>query len=352
MVLLVVILLLVAARLYLSVWVLHYVNRKINETPDYSGSVENVDLHLWRGAYVIRNITIYKSNGRVPVPFFSAPAIDLSVQWKALLHGAFVGNIEFEQPKMNFVKGPDMERSQVGVDEPWTEQIKKLFPLKINRFHVDNGEIHYRDLYSSPKIDLALSDVDMTCTNITNSDKLSKTEVATLEAVGKPLREGSVKVNVSFDPYQTDPTFDLKAEIASVPLVKLNTMTEAYAHFDFKAGTFAGATELKASDGRFNGYVKPVFDHMQILSLRDIKNPLKFVWEGLLESIGRILRNQPKERFATEVPLSGDLHRPKEGVMVAIGNVFKNAFIQVFNSKVEGAPIDVKEAGEKQAPPD
>ncbi len=120
-----------------------------------------------------------------------------------------------------------------------TEQIKKLFPLKINRFHVDDGEIHYRDLYSDPRIDLVLGDVYMTCTNITNSDKLSKSEVATLEAEGKPLKEGSVKVNVRFDPYQSDPTFDLKAEVANVPLVKLNDMAEAYANFDFKSGAFS-----------------------------------------------------------------------------------------------------------------
>ncbi len=109
---------------------------------------------------------------------------------------------------------------------------------------------------------------------------------------------------------------------------------------------------MKAAGGKFNGYVKPVFDHMQILSLKDVKRPVKFVWEGLLDSIGKLLRNQPKARFATEVPLSGDLHDPKEGVMAAIGNVFKNAFVQVFSAKVEGAPIDVKQATEKQAPAD
>ena len=194
--------LLVAGRIYLSYWVLDYVNRKINETPDYSGSVENIDLHLWRGAYVIRNITIYKSNGKVPVPFFAAPAIDLSVQWKELIHGAFVGNIEFERPGMNFVKGPGKERSQVGVDKPWMQQIKQLFPLKINRFHVDAGEVHYHDFYSHPQVDLALDDVYMTATNLTNSTKLSKTETATLHAEGKPVGAGTVKVDVNFDPVE------------------------------------------------------------------------------------------------------------------------------------------------------
>jgi len=343
---------LIAFRLYLPIWVLHYVNRKINETPDYSGEIESVDLHLWRGAYVIRNISIFKSSGKVPVPFFSAPAIDLSVQWRALFQGAFVGNIEFQQPQMHFVKGPTEATTQVGVDQPWTVQIKKLFPLKINRFHVENGEIWYHDFSSNPQVNLKLSGVYMTATNLTNSEKLSKTEVARLQAVGRPVEEGTIKADVNFDPFQSEPMFDLKAEVEGVPLVKLTALTEAYAYFSFKAGTFAGATEMHSAGGKFTGFIKPVFDHMQILSLKqDIKNPVKLLWEGLLEGIGRVLRNQPKDRFATEVPLSGSFENPKGAVMPAIGNVFKNAFIQVFTAKVPGG-VNLNEVHDKQAPSD
>jgi hypothetical protein len=104
---------------------------------------------------------------------------------------------------------------------------------------------------------------------------------------------------------------------------------------------------MKADNGKISGYIKPVFDHMQILSLQqDAKNPIKLVWEGLLEGVGRLLRNQPKDRFATKVPLTGDLKDPQGAVFVTIGNVFKNAFIQVFNERVEGT-IDTSKAREK-----
>ncbi len=348
----VVLVLLLAARLYLPHWVLGYVNRKINETPDYSGSIENVDMHLWRGAYVIRHIAIFKRNGKVPVPLFSAPAIDLALQWKALFHGALVGNIEFERPVINFVKGPSRAQTQVGVDQPWTEQIKKLFPLKINRFHVDGGEVHYQDFFSHPQVNLAVKEIYITASNLTNSTRLSKTEVASLQAEGKPVGAGSAKVDAQFDPYQSAPTFHLKAEVADVPLTRLNELTRAYAWFDFKSGTFAAAAELKAEDGKFNGYVQPVFDHMQIFSLKkDIKNPAKLLWEGLLDSVGHLLRNQPKDRFATRVPLTGTFKDPKEAILSTIGNIFKNAFVQVFNGKVEGG-IDLRDVREKQSPPD
>src|SRR5829696_6016573 len=135
----------VVVRAMLPIWVRDYVNRKLDEMPDYDGNIAEVDIHLWRGAYTIRQVEIVKTTGQVPVPFFSAPIVDLSVEWKALLDGAFVGEIQFEQPKINFVHGRSSATSQVGVDKPWTDKIRELFPLKINRFTVRDGEVHYRD---------------------------------------------------------------------------------------------------------------------------------------------------------------------------------------------------------------
>src|SRR5205823_13780083 len=84
----------VVVHLYLAIWVRDYVNRKLSEIPNYRAHVEDVTLHLWRGAYQIHYVKIEKTSGRVPVPFFSAPLVDLSVQWKALFEGSFVGEID------------------------------------------------------------------------------------------------------------------------------------------------------------------------------------------------------------------------------------------------------------------
>ncbi|MDQ3119182.1 MAG: hypothetical protein M3Q89_06390 [Verrucomicrobiota bacterium] len=81
------------ARAMLPIWVRDYVNRKLNEMEDYTGHVVEVDIHLWRGAYSAHGVEIKKRTGSVPVPFFSAPVVDLSVEWKALFQGALVGEI-------------------------------------------------------------------------------------------------------------------------------------------------------------------------------------------------------------------------------------------------------------------
>ena len=68
-----------------------YVNRTLDRNPLYAGNIGPVQIHLWRGAYTIHEIRIVKTSGKVSVPFFAAPAVDLSVEWGALWHGAVVG---------------------------------------------------------------------------------------------------------------------------------------------------------------------------------------------------------------------------------------------------------------------
>lgn len=185
--LIVVALLLVVVRIMLPFWVRDYVNKKLAELDHYRGHVEEVDLALWRGAYKIRDIKIVKTSGDVPVPFFSAPLIDLSVQWAALFHGAFVGEIYFDHPEMNFVNASSKADSQAPLEEPWTQTVRKLFPLKINRFVVHEGEVHYRDFQKSPKVDVVIDQVRIVATNLTNRKKSRRRSTLTSKCKAGPF---------------------------------------------------------------------------------------------------------------------------------------------------------------------
>src|ERR1700679_2005809 len=86
-ILIAVILGLVGFRLYLPTLVKNYLNRTLNKIPEYRGHVEDVRIHLWRGAYSVSGLELNKINGRIPVPFFSVRKIDFSIAWKPLFLG-------------------------------------------------------------------------------------------------------------------------------------------------------------------------------------------------------------------------------------------------------------------------
>ncbi len=347
--------LLIAARVALPWFVLKYVNKTINEMPGYGGHVNDVDIHLWRGAYTIVGVDIVKTDGDVPVPFFSAPAIDLSVEWRALFQGSLVAKIKFARPVINFVAGPTEETSQVGVDKPWLNVIKELFPLAINRCEIVDGAVHYRDFHSKPKIDLEVDRIRMLMTNLTNSSKLSKSLIANIEVTARVFGSGRFGAKVRLDPRPDKATFDLAATIDPVPLETINDFTKAYAYFDFEKGTFAFATELAAKDGHIEGYIKPIFDGIVIADLKDVvKNPIKLVWEGFVGGLTRLLRNQPRNRFATKIPINGEFDAPRIAFLPTLGNLLKNEFIRAYQGNLDGT-IDFDDArraaaeGEKSA---
>jgi Domain of Unknown Function (DUF748) len=316
---------------FLAIWVRDYVNRKLSEIPGYRAQVAAVTLHLWRGAYQIHGLDIKKANGEVSVPFFSAPLVDLSVQWRALIfEQAFVGNIEIHRPEINLVNGRNEATRQAPVDKPWAQKIKQLFPLKINRFAVHNGDIRYRDFGHSPKVNLWINHVQMVATNLTNSKKLSKNLIADIRIEGRPLGVGDVRSQISLDPYASKPTFAFNLELKEMPLAKLNDFARAYGHFSFDAGTLKVAMEASASDGAYKGYIEPVFDHMSIFNPAKEHNPLTAVWEAILEGVTRIVRNHPKDRFGTKVPFSGTFEHPNPEILTTIFNAFRNAFIKAF----------------------
>ncbi len=66
-VLVLVVALLVAGRVALPYYLESYVNRTIDESPDYSGSVGSIDVNLLR-AYTIHDLKILKRTHSVPRP--------------------------------------------------------------------------------------------------------------------------------------------------------------------------------------------------------------------------------------------------------------------------------------------
>ena len=338
---------LIVARAMLPIWVRDYVNRKLNEMEDYSGHVADVDIHLWRGAYSIHGVEITKTGGAVPVPFFSAPTIDMSVEWKALFEGSLVGEIHFERPEVNLVNGRSKATSQAPLDEPWSDKVREMFPLKINRATVAGGEVHYRDFNRKPRVDVEIDQIRMVATNLTNSRNLSETLNAEVEIAGRPLGAGNLKANIDLDPYATKPTFALELEASGIPLTKLNDFAKAYAAITFEKGTLRLATSMNSKQGRFTGFVEPVFDGMVIFDpSEDNENPIDFIWQGIVGGLTRIIRNQSKDRFGTKVPISGSFDDPTPAVMDTVFNVFKNAFVKAFSGTLSNDDIDLKEIQE------
>jgi len=339
---------LVAIRAALPIVVERFVNEKLDELEGYSGHVTDVDLNLYRGAYQIEGIRIVKTGARIPVPFFSARLLDISVEWGALFDGDIVAEIELHGPKLNFVKGPTERTSQTEPADNWTDTVRDLAPFRINRFAIYNGEVHYRDLHSDPKVDIYVQKIAGEARNLTNAEDLAGSLVATFRAKALAMSSGAVEIAGKYNPYAKRPTFEIDASVNRLNLPQLNTFLKAYGNVDAEAGKLSVDSEFAASRGRFRGYIKPFIDDLDVLRWDQEEEGLfGKLWEGLVEFVGEILEDQSKDRIATRVPFSGSIDDPEADVWSTIGGVLKNAFIEAMRRGIEGE-INLKDAQAKK----
>jgi hypothetical protein len=329
-------------RLILPYFVLRYVNNKLESLNEYTGHVEDIDLALIRGAYQIHNINIEKKQKQKKgetIPFFSAPEIDLSVEWRALFKGSIVGEIAFEQPVLNFVfeKEAARDKDLKGDTADFRTLLKDLMPLKVNHFEVHDGQIHYIDNTRKPNIDVAMTDVQVSGNNLSNVNDSAKLLPASVEATGQAY-DGEFKFNMNLDALNKTPTFDMNAELKNLNLTKINDFLKAYGNFDVSKGRFGLYTEFAAKNGGFGGYVKPIIKDIDVLTWnKEEGNIGQKLWEGLVGAAAEILKNRTEEQVATKVPIKGRFDSPDINTWRAVSMLLKNAFVAALKPAIDNS---------------
>lgn len=334
---------LVAFRLLLPWMVLRYANRTLANMDGYYGYVDDIDITLYRGAYQLDSLYINKVDSVTGehTPFFSADRIDLSVEWRALFQGALVGELTLAAPKLRFTKNK-AEIGQVAKDTTdFRRLLKDFMPLRVNRFEVFQGSIHYIDSTAVPIVDISLQDAHIVAQNLKNTtddgEKLPSTIRADARAYG-----GTLLLDMKLDALAQRPSFDLTAEIENANLPEMNNFFIAYGKFDVSQGAFGLYTEFAADRGKYKGYVKPIIKNLKVVGIEDRDdNFWQRTKEAVVGTVGKLLENPKEEQVATRIPIEGSFGETDVFIWQAIWEVLKNAFIRALLPSVDNQ-IDIR----------
>ena len=101
-------------------------------------------------------------------------------------------------------------------------------------------------------------------------------------------------------------------------------MAARFIKADAESGEFELYMELAAADGKFKGYAKPVMSDVNIYSSEEPeKNPLKRLWEGLVDFAADVLENHEKDQVAARIPFSGTIENPNADLLETIVSVLQ-----------------------------
>lgn len=331
----VILILLIAFRLYLPTLVKNYVNKVLADIPGYYGHVEDIDIALLRGAYVINGMYLNKGTATSQVPFLDFPTSDISIEWKSLFKGKIVSEIIMSGPKVIYVFEDQKSKAAEGDAnvKDWTKALTDLVPIDINHFEVHNGKLAFVQLQANPDIDLAVNKLEVYADNLRNVNDQKKVLPSPVHATGISFGNGNVKLDGNLNLIKQIPDMDLAFSLENSDAKALNDLTNYYAGLDFDRGTFSLYSEIAIADGHLKGYIKPLIKDSKLIGKGD--SFLEVLWEGFVGFFKFVLANQGTDTLATRIPLEGDINDVKAGVWPTVIHIFENAWINAFTGEVD-----------------
>jgi hypothetical protein len=209
------------ARAMAPRFVRNYVNRTLDKNENYSGTIGDVEIHLWRGAYSIQDIRISKKSGSVLAPFFAAKRVDFAIQWNALRHRRIVGRVFMDKPEINFVDSSNESEKQSGAGGPWMQMIRDLSPFKINSAVIKDGEIHFLANKGTSPVDVYLSQVQAKIDNLGNIRDDTSPLVSSVHATAVAMNHAKLEYQMTFDPFSYRPTFHMATRLIGLDVTTL-----------------------------------------------------------------------------------------------------------------------------------
>jgi hypothetical protein len=213
----------------------------------------------------------------------------------------------------------------------------------------------FYDFTTKPKVDLSLSNVHLIAENLNNAKKQNDLLPSKVFMRATSIGGGNLEINMRINVLKEVPDLDMDMKFENVDLVALNDFFEAYAKIDIEKGDFNLYSEVAVKEGNINGYVKPLLNNLKVVDWKEDKEkPIKLVWESIVGGVAEIFENQPKNQFATRVPLKGNISNVETSFWPTLWNIFRNAFVEAFARNTDDTitistpTVDGKEKSKKE----
>jgi hypothetical protein len=199
--------------------------------------------------------------------------------------------------------------------------------LRLDRFRMSGSTLELVDRTRTPDYRISVTDAHAEVDGLSNIDGGGP---ARATAEGKFMGRGEIRADATFRPAKGRMDFDLKLEIGPTPMTALNDLFRAYGKFDVYSGTLQVFSELGVHDNYMRGYVKPIFQDIEIYdsSQEKGKSIFKKVYESVVDVASTILTNRKKDQVATNAPIEGPVGNAKAGFFEILGGLLENAFIR------------------------
>jgi uncharacterized protein DUF748 len=199
--------------------------------------------------------------------------------------------------------------------------------FRVDRLDIVKSNVGFVNKTTPQSYRVFISDAAATLTNLSSLPS-GETAVATLH--GKFMGSGPASAGFKLHPTRPGPDFDLAVQIDETDLRTMNDLLRAHGKFDVVAGHFSLYSELHARNRQIVGYVKPLFQDMEVYDAQQDRNKsiARKAYEAVVGAASKVLQNRPRDEVATRVEISGPLDNPNTSLLATIAGLVENAFFK------------------------
>jgi hypothetical protein len=253
--------------------------------------------------------------------------VEISPKYKAVkLWDATVDGIRVDYIQTPAAAGAPKEAARETLEAADKSQDPGL-ELRVDRLAIVKSNIGFVNKTANPAYRVFVADTNATLTNLSS---LPTGETAVAELTGKFMNSGPASLGFKLLPARPGPDFDLAVQIDEADLRTMNDLLRAHGKFDVVGGRFSLYTELKARNRQISGYVKPLFQDMQVYDPAQDRNKsvLRKTYEAVVGKVSKVLENRRREEVATRVDISGRIDNPNASFIDTIVGLVQNAFFK------------------------
>ncbi|MFN2385323.1 MAG: DUF748 domain-containing protein [Thermoanaerobaculia bacterium] len=199
--------------------------------------------------------------------------------------------------------------------------------LKLRQMRLVNSEVGMVNRAKDPPYRVFVSNLDLQVTNLSNQFREGP---AKARLTGRFMGSGKTRAAATFRPEEKGPDFNLDLAIEKTQMTAMNDFLRAYAKVDVVAGVFSLFTELHVKNRAIGGYIKPVFEDLDVYDKRQDKEKsiFKKIYEGVVGGLSKLLESPERDEVVTVAKIEGPVSNPDSSTMEIIARLIQNAFFE------------------------
>ncbi len=312
--------------------------RVLGQLQGMEGRFDAVQVTVRDLSYEIRGLRVDKVGpGGERHPFFQVAEARAGLYFRELLHGHVVAAVELSRPRITLVESNrPAERRTPQEAGATAREVQRLFPLRVDRLQVKDGEVVWIEAREPEKPVLRLRGVQATLENFATRAALARGEPTVLAMSGTLQSTGRVQVFATADPLAKALTFAGQASVRQLALRDVGSLIESKTDVAPTRGTIDVFARFVARDGSLSGGIRPMVHGVDVKAGK--KGIVPKIKEWLSDVAIDIFKNKKTDTVATTIPIEGTVNDPNLQLVPTILGVVRNAFVRGVSDSLQGLP--------------